>query len=98
MLDDVNVDTFAGRVGELFHVSLGDAEAIAVELREVTAVGRPYREGGRAPFSLVFVGPGEPVLPQQIYALDHDALGRLDIFLVPIAQDESGTSYEATFA
>ena len=29
-------------------------------------------------------GPLEPVLPQAIYGLDHDALGHLDLFLVPI--------------
>jgi len=37
------------------------------------------------------------VLPQRLYRLEHNGLGELDIFLVPIGKDEQGVSYQATF-
>ncbi|MDX6508976.1 MAG: hypothetical protein QOG81_728, partial [Gaiellaceae bacterium] len=36
-------------------------------------------------------------LPQQIYRFDHDELGTLEIFIVPIGTDEGGVRYEAVF-
>jgi hypothetical protein len=46
----------------------------------------------------VFRGPAEVVLPQKIYPLEHEALGKLEIFLVPIGPDEAGMCYEAVFS
>ena len=46
-------------------------------------------------FSLVFRGPGQPLFPQQIYAFEHDRLGRFDLFIVPIKRDARGLYYEA---
>ena len=69
-------------------------------LRLVAAEGTAERPAGMAHdhFRLAFLGPADPVLPQRTYRLDHDALGPLDIFLVPIARDAAGTTYEAIFA
>ena len=53
----------------------------------------PREPGGRAPFSLVFRGGPSPPLPQRIYRVEHELLGAIEIFLVPIAAD----SYEAVF-
>ena len=48
-------------------------------------------------FSLIFKGPPEPYLPQQICPMTHAAMGRLDLFLVPVDQKEEGFYYEAFF-
>jgi hypothetical protein len=32
-----------------------------------------------------------------LFPLKHDAIGELDLFLVPVGQDETGTFYEAVF-
>ena len=56
----------------------------------------PHRMRG-APFSVVLRGPREPLLPQATHALLHPSLGRVDVFLVPIAQDAQAARYEATF-
>jgi hypothetical protein len=68
-------------------------------LRLVEAEGSGERAPGmgRDPFRLVFLGPSTPTLPQRTYRLEHDALGTLDVFLVPIARDAHGTTYEAIF-
>ena len=50
------------------------------------------------PFSLVFLGPSNPILPQATYRLTHDRLGQLDIFIVPVGPDPQGRiQYEAVF-
>ena len=46
-------------------------------------------------FWLLFRGPLQPQLPQRIYVLDHDALGRFDLFIVPIERDAQGLKYQA---
>lgn len=48
-------------------------------------------------FSVTFRGSGQWILPQQIYSMEHDDIGELDLFLVPIGRDESGVYYEAVF-
>jgi hypothetical protein len=51
--------------------------------------------GRQIGFSLVFRGPRQPLLPQQIYRVEHDRLGPFDLFIVPIEQNADGSSYEA---
>ncbi|MCL1588453.1 MAG: hypothetical protein M3092_08540 [Actinomycetia bacterium] len=48
-------------------------------------------------FSVLFRGPADPALVQATYALDHAELGGLTLFLVPIAADDTGRTYEAVF-
>ncbi len=70
---------------------------LTLELVEVTA-GREAGGGRpRGSFSLLFRGPRVPLLPQRIYHLEHDTLGALQVFLVPITPDPQGSLYEAVF-
>ncbi len=48
-------------------------------------------------FSLVFDGPAEYPLRQRIYRLEHDQLGSLELFLVPVGRDKEVYHYEAVF-
>lgn len=48
-------------------------------------------------YSLLFQAPSETQAAQSIYRLDHDTLGEMDLFLVPVKRDESGLYYEAVF-
>ena len=84
-----------------FEPLLGDTFAIAepVELELVlgSATTLGATPGGRDPFTLVFRGPAEPILPQATYRLEHAELRALEIFVVPIGREADGTSYEAIF-
>jgi hypothetical protein len=91
MLEDLAIDDFRPLQGDRFRIAPDGAQAFEVELVEVTEI--PREPGGRAPFSLVFQGGPNPPLPQRIYRVEHDRLGELDVFLVPIAVDR----YEAVF-
>lgn len=100
MLEDFTVETFTERMGDRFRVSIDEATALDVELIDAaTAASGSTLEtpGKRTPFSLVFRGPPEPVLPQRIYRFEHEVLGAFEIFVVPIGRDEDGVRYEAVF-
>lgn len=94
MLESFTLETFAGRVGESFVLQDGEHE-YGLSLSECRQVGGS--EGDRVPFSLTFLGPVDPVLPQRIYAIRHADLGSFELFIVPVARDGNGTSYEAVF-
>lgn len=94
------ITDFAGRVGERFRMQLGDGQALELELVEVKDNGRSSAGGPeRTCFALLFRNPGEKrrFAPQRIYTLEHDALGALDVFLVPRGPDAHGMTYEAVY-
>jgi hypothetical protein len=101
MLDTLTIDMFAARLGERFRVRVAE-HTLETELIHVTPLQKTRKDGGdaaghRVPFSLIFRGPRQVVLPQQIYPVEHDAMGTLEIFLVPIGPDQAGMCYEAIF-
>jgi hypothetical protein len=102
VLDRLTATSFAPAVGEKFVLDAGEAGSLELELVEsrLHDPDAPAQDpsGARAPFSLLFRGPAEPILPQATYRLAHRSVGAVEIFIVPIARDESGTSYEAVFA
>jgi hypothetical protein len=97
MPETLTLGDFFERVGEEFRVAGQGAPVVfaLVEATDLSRPGAPVRP--RSPFSLVFRGPLSPVMPQRTYPLEHPALGRLEIFLVPIGPDASGMRYEAVF-
>jgi hypothetical protein len=101
VLDRLTATSFAPAVGETFVLDAGGAGSLELELVESRLLDpdAPAQDpsGARAPFSLLFRGPAEPILPQATYRLEHRSVGAIEIFIVPIAGDETGTSYEAVF-
>jgi len=101
MLSEVTVSEFAGHLGSSFRLQTDAGATVKVELVEATALSAHNPTGQttprREPFSLLFRGPSEPVLPQMIHTLEHPALGRFELFLVPIGPDGNGMRYEAVF-
>jgi hypothetical protein len=84
-------------VNQSFKITFTDQELV-LTLVEVSLVGRPYKEGARQPFSLMFVADSSPgVLPQGVYPLEHHQLGRKDTFLIPRGIEENTCRYEAIY-
>ncbi len=97
MLEGLAYSDFFERVGEEFRVA-GEDAAVVLVLSEITDLARREAPSPRrSPFSLIFRGPLRPTLVQRTWPLEHEALGRLEIFLVPIGPDASGMRYEAIF-
>lgn len=100
MIDRLTREDFERCAARAFRLEAGEAAEgghITLELTECEALPSGGRTEGREPFSLLFRGPAEPVLPQRIYRLENDELGSLEIFLVPVASDAEATKYEAVF-
>jgi hypothetical protein len=90
---------FESCVHQPFHIDGKNAGPIEAELIEVETRG--VLDPGiqrRRPFSVIFRGPMEPILPQSIYAMKNEILGNLEVFLVPIGPDKHGMRYEAVFS
>jgi len=91
-------EDFADRLGHVFAVAEQNMPAIPLTLTEAkpldSARGMP---GVRPPFSLIFLAKDPRVLPQRLYRLQHDDLGELTIFLVPVGKDAEGIRYQALF-
>jgi len=71
---------------------------VELELVEVVGAenGLPEIEGVER-FSIYFVGPGDFYLPQSTYRMEHDQLGQLEMFIVPVGKEQRGYRYEAVF-
>lgn len=93
MLEDFEVGTFSGHIGDDFRIHPEDSSPLEVELISATGLG----ESPGRPFSIVFRGPKDILLPQRIYRMEHTEIGSFEIFLVPIGPDEKGLRYEAIF-
>lgn len=95
MLDALTRASFELHLNTTFRLHLEDVDALDLELIEASDK-TPERFNGEQ-FSLIFKGPPDPFLPQQTYTLEHAAMGRLDLFLVPVDQKKDGFRYEAYF-
>lgn len=71
-----------------------DGGSLEMVLEKAEPLRLSARPGGS--FRLAFRGPREPLCPQGIYLLESSALAA-EIFLVPVAQDDASTLYEAIF-
>jgi len=90
----LTLDDFKPRLQDEFRLTAPAGE-IVMKLVEVLRVGHAARKGGA--FSLMFLSPKGPFLPQAIYPLAHPALGTLELFLVPLGPTGDGNAYQAVF-
>jgi hypothetical protein len=101
MLETLTYALFAEHLGSKFRLHAAPGRPVEVELVEATPLrshSRPGRQGPRRePFSIVFRGPKDHHLPQKIYTLEHEQMGALSLFLVPIEPDAEGPLFEAVF-
>jgi len=88
---------FAQWLGTEFRVTDDSGGEVTLELVEAKFL--PARRGAPRPepFSLIFRGSPDRALDQRIHSMEHDQLGRLGLFLVPIGQgsDGCGPYYQA---
>ena len=85
---------FAEHLNTKFRIPLRPSGALELELTEVVStLSTPRQEQ----FSLFFRGPADVYLPQMTYHTEHDALGELDLFIVPVGRQPDGFRYEAVF-
>lgn len=94
MLDSLHYEDFAPHVNSRFHMLLGEAGAIEIEL---LGVEDKSPAPGQEQFVLTFRAPLNAPQQQGLFQLQHAHLGDGILFLVPIGRDASGLTYEAIF-
>lgn len=94
MLESLTADSFAPHVGSVFRVG---EDRIEMKLVSVERRTSPFPAKSREPFSLLFLAPPDTRLPQSIYPMEHEVMGRLEIFIVPVGPGYDKPHYEAVF-
>jgi hypothetical protein len=94
-LDKVECAQFAACLDQDFEIVFSDG-VLPLRLSEARPLGvRP--ESIREPFALTFLGRAGLRLPQGVYKMRHATLGEMEIFLVQLAADQTGSTFEAVF-
>lgn len=94
MSDLLEHHVFAGLLNTKFRVVLDTPDLVELELVEVSDNKISERQ---EEFSIMLAGARDQFLGQGIRSLQHEHMGTVDLFLVPIKQDESGFQYQAVF-
>jgi uncharacterized protein DUF6916 len=97
-LDSLQADDLRLHLGSRFSLRLAAGQTLELALVEVSEHAHPPGVARRRQgFSLVFRSELPGHLPQAIYRLEHEAMGTMDVFLVPIGPRDGGMCYEAIF-
>jgi hypothetical protein len=98
-MQSLSIETFAPLLETTFQLQGGsDGDSVTLRLVDVRSLGVQPHAPRVEPFALEFAGPPEPRLEQRIYVLEHETLGTVEIFLVPLGFDPAGgVRYEAVF-
>lgn len=89
-----NRDVFAAELNTTFRARASADETFEMTLIEVkTVISNKIQEC----FALLFCAPADAPDVQQSFQLEHEALGEIELFLVPVKKNESGLFYEAVF-
>ena len=86
---------FDACVGSTFRIHASEERKETVKLAEVTTLRTVE---SREHFSVIFCGGPEQHLPQKIYRMEHETLGTMELFLVPLGPGDQGMLYQAVFA
>jgi hypothetical protein len=91
-------ESFRENLNTKFRVRAEAPRPVELELVEVKSYEPGENEQhGMERFSLFFRGPADIFIPQGTYSLEHERMGTLDIFIVPVKRDEQGFRYESVF-
>ena len=87
-------NVFAGLLNTKFRVVLDVPDVIELELVQVSELQVSELQ---EQFTIIFVGALDQFLGQGLRSLQHERMGTIDLFLVPIGKDESGFQYKSVF-
>lgn len=87
-------DDFHQQLNTKFNVFFDGENPTEIELTEVSEMRRkPQYEA----FALAFQVPKTVPPHQGLFRVEHEALGTMDLFMVPFEENENGYGFEALF-
>ncbi|WP_121353950.1 DUF6916 family protein [Flavisolibacter nicotianae] len=97
-LQHLTAADFQSQIGNDFFIHFSTGVLAAAQLDKVVDLPA-YPNLERKPFSILLqTTQKDRYYPQAIYTLEQAALGRMQIFLVPVGRNEKGVQYEAVFS
>ncbi len=99
-ISEFTYETIQPLVGTTFKLQDDVGHSVELKLVDVVKVLDKHIDTRmkRDAFSLHFLGPQNPYIPQATYAMTHETLGGPHhIFVVPISRGKDGYMYEAAF-
>lgn len=98
MAEQPTAESFAEHLNTKFRVRAEAPRPVELELVEVKSYNAlPTDQRDMERFSLYFYGPSDIFVPQATYTFDHERMGEVELFIVPIGRDERGVRYEVVF-
>lgn len=94
MLETWTHAAFSKQVNTIYRMEHPEWGQISLQLVFVSDLRETPRQ---RMYSLLFRGPLETPFQQGSFPLEHDAMGRATLFLVPVAREADGFRYEAVF-
>jgi|694.fasta_scaffold48063_4 hypothetical protein len=90
---------FSSHLNQPFKLEVESLPPILLQLRAVRNVaeaenGPSYQRATE--FVVVFNGPLRPLLPKQIYCLEHPIMGKIKLLFAPIGPSGASMQYQAT--
>lgn len=96
MTPSLTENEFSKHLNTKFKVAI--EQPVELELEQVKSyVPKGDEQTGMERFSAFFIGPSESYLQQASYPIEHEQMGRFELFLVPVSRDAKGFRYEAVF-
>ena len=97
MLENIKREDFEKFLKTKFRVNDDFSNFVELELVEVVNEMNDVDDGYER-FSLFFHLPGNQLIPQATYKMEHEQLGQFELFIVPTGRVPDGYSYQATFS
>jgi len=90
--EDLSLENFTRQLNTTFRIHADSTRSILVKLDEVRVLpDTPQRPGKPTPgdagyekFTLIFSGRRSELISQETYRFEHEALGRFELFTVPV--------------
>ena len=95
MLDKLSHSDFENLKDKAFEIDFGEAGTRTAQLEKTAGFDLEPGANKRDPFS-IFLRCAAPA-EQSTYSVTHGTLGTLDLFLVPIEENDDGVLFEAVF-
>jgi len=95
MTESISHENFSGHLNALFRIDVAETSQ-ELELVEVE-VGDSVDPSLREPFTLIFQGPKDSILPEGIHNLSNDDAGSFELYIIPIVSHGDRQSYQVIF-
>lgn len=96
-LQRLNKEAFARHLNTKFWLRQRNSAATPVKLIELGDMWHTAKSARTECFAAVFLGSLETPLPQNTYSVQHESMGKFEMFVVPVGKSKQGIYYEAVF-